>query len=137
MCLGERRQLVVPPKLAYGARGAGSSVPPGATLRFEIEAVGINNHKLPSAAPTPLPNVFAQMDLNPMDGRISWDEMERWYQQEHPERLSTIPRGVFEMQDKNGVSSLAVDRYALLTIAAWECHHTFCDMSFVLLMLSM
>ncbi|RYY63606.1 MAG: hypothetical protein EOO24_57375 [Comamonadaceae bacterium] len=36
-----KARLVCPPATAYGERGAGSAVPPNATLHFEIELISV------------------------------------------------------------------------------------------------
>ena len=41
MKVGGRRQLVIPPDLAYGDRGAGHSIAPGETLIFVCDLVSV------------------------------------------------------------------------------------------------
>ena len=42
MKVGGKAELICPPELAYGDRGAGGVIPPRATLTFEIELLEIN-----------------------------------------------------------------------------------------------
>lgn len=41
MRVGEKRELIISPSKAYGSRGAGNVIPPGATLVYEVELLSI------------------------------------------------------------------------------------------------
>ena len=82
--------MIVPPDLAYGQRGRGLEVPVNATLTFDVEILGVS-----AETPKP-PNMFVMLDKDG-DGKISKEEMERYF----TDKGGSIPHGLFQQEDKD------------------------------------
>lgn len=48
MAIGELRELTIAPEMAYGNRGAGDVIPPGAQLVFEVELFDLQSLGAPA-----------------------------------------------------------------------------------------
>ena len=97
MCVGEKRELILPPDFGYGDRGAGADIPGGATLKFTVELLEIGE------AP-PQPNIFAEIDTN-ADGSITKAEMEAWFI--NVRGADKVPDGLFAQEDKDGDGAIS------------------------------
>nr|BAB15266.1 unnamed protein product [Homo sapiens] len=124
MCVGERRQLIVPPHLAHGESGA-RGVPGSAVLLFEVELVSREDglptgylfvwHKDPPA------NLFEDMDLN-KDGEVPPEEFSTFIKAQVSEGKGRLMPGqdpektigdMFQNQDRNQDGKITVDELKL------------------------
>ena len=70
MCIGELRELVVPPQYGYGEYPVGDKIPPRALLVFYVELLKIKDPEEDGGKP----NTFKEIDVDG-DGMISHSEV--------------------------------------------------------------
>lgn len=107
MCPGDKRRLTIPSDMAYGDQGAGDLIPPGATLKFDVELMNIGD------AP-PVVNVFKQIDMD-NDQHLSKEEVLEYIKIQLPaeEQEDQDPHKITEQifhhedQDRDGLISHA------------------------------
>lgn len=93
LCEMDHATIIAPPELAYGQYGAGLGVPPGATIRLEIE---IHALRPPRLRTLPAPDVFRQIDSD-NDGSLDEQEVD-----EHFARLGKpVPPALWRTEDKD------------------------------------
>nr|KAF6415683.1 FKBP prolyl isomerase 10 [Molossus molossus] len=124
MCVGERRQLVVPPHLAHGESGA-RGVPGSAVLLFEVELVsreeGLPEGYLFVWHEDPPANLFEDLDLN-KDGEVPPEEFATFIKAQVSEGKGRLMPGqdsektigdMFQNQDRNQDGKITMEELKL------------------------
>ncbi|XP_071103494.1 uncharacterized protein [Haliotis cracherodii] len=113
MCVGEKRTLTIPSDLGYGETGSGDKIPPGATLKFDVEMVDIQDGEAP-------PNVFKQIDSDG-DKKLTQDEVSNFIKDqmkdsgapsEDDEAHNKMVSEIFSHEDKDKDGYISHDEFS-------------------------
>lgn len=108
MCVGEKRKLRVPAHLGYGDQGAGSVIPPGANLLFDVELIEIkqgDSEEEGDQGGSP-PDVFGMIDKD-KNKELSIEEVKDYLKEQQgfpnddESNHETILSEIFEHEDKD------------------------------------
>jgi len=101
LCIGAKANIVIPPEMGYGDEGAGSDIPGGATLNFDVEVVDVSDKAPPG------PNLFKEIDGD-SDGKLTKEEVEKFFQAKHG---NSMPDGLWENEDKDKNGWISWDEF--------------------------
>ncbi|XP_061164132.1 peptidyl-prolyl cis-trans isomerase FKBP2-like [Saccostrea echinata] len=114
MCAGEKRQLSVPSRLAYGEHGSAPIIAPNSDLVFEVELIQIHDGPKP-------PNVFKLIDID-NDNHLTKDEMSMYLaRQAHAQGIPVdlaakqqekVLDNLFKFEDKNGDGRISHEEFS-------------------------
>jgi FK506-binding protein 2 len=122
MCVGEKRIVIIPPKLAFGDSDSGGHIPKGATLKLDLELLNITATLDEQHAATldedSMRGFFDSVDYN-SDGKLSPEELYNYLthfgkgQAAHADEMLTDIHGT-------GFSAHDTDGDGLLTFEEWH-----------------
>ncbi|KAJ7361838.1 Peptidyl-prolyl cis-trans isomerase fkbp14 [Desmophyllum pertusum] len=115
MCRGQKREIVIPPSLGYGKRGAGE-IPGNSTLTYELEMFDIRK-------PPPQADMFSLIDSNG-DKKLSKKEISEYmkaqaeahgmptYDKKWRKHHKTVVANIFDHEDTDEDGAISHDEFS-------------------------